>query len=207
MLMEDNKKKISKGLQMVVVLLVFAIVIVSVTLFRLNSKKEQLEAQFSDTELQQSEMVEEIEIFLPETIYAVAGIPLELYNGQVTGLGTDITTFNVLWNCEIGENLERRFYVFPQETDLGEHELVFEIYNNQLELVARKECILKVVEENPNQKDAAVTVTKLSEVPSNCKMQVVCSVDTAYNGSLEELKPEGIRQLQDVIYAVLSGME
>ena len=103
-------------------------------------------------------------------------------------------------------NLERRFSVCANEENLGSYELSLEIYNNQLELVAEETCTLVLVEVDLEKKEESRKVLQFSEVPENCLEQVMCSVDTEYNGTFEALKPEGVAQMQDVVCSVLSGI-
>lgn len=205
--MRETKKKAPKGFKVLLGVLIFSNVIVSALLMNTNSEKKRLEVQFSDSELVQGTVQEEILINLPETVYAVNGITMELYNSQVTNLGSGISKYNVRWNCEIGENLERRFSVSANDENLGIYELTLEIYNNQLELLAEKACTLILVEADMAKKEVSQKILQLSDVPENCLEQVMSCVDTEYNGTLKELKPEGLAQLQDVVYAVLCGNE
>ena len=204
--MEERKtKKNSKNVwKILVVLLVLVNVIMAVLLAKAVSEKKRLEAQYSESMVVQ-EAQEEILITLPDTVYAANGITMELYHSQVTNLGEEISRYNVRWNCEIGENLERRFSVSANDENLGIYELVFEIYNNQLEIVAEKTCMLVVVEADQSKREAANKIQQFLDVPENCLEQAECSVDLAYNGTLEELKPEGLAQLQDIVYSVLCG--
>ena len=195
----------AKKMLAVIILLILANVIAAVLLVNAVSEKKKLEEQFSESSVIQEEMQKEIQILLPETVYVANGITMELYHSQVTSLGDEIGRYNVLWKCEIGENLERRFSVSANDDNLGTYELTFEIYNNQLELVAEKVCTLILVEADITKREAANKIQQFADVPEACLEQVMCSMDTQYNGTLEELKPEGLVQLQDVVYSVLCG--
>ena len=189
----------------VAALLIFANIIVMVLLVNMLSEKKRLEEQFADSAVIAEELQEEIQILLPETMYAANGITMEVYNAQITSLGDEINKYNVRWNCEIGENLERRFSVSVNDDNLGTYELNLEIYNNQLELVAEKACTLILTEADESNKEIVNKIQQISDVPENCLEQARCSVDMTYNGTLEQLKPEGLAQLQDIVYSVLCG--
>ncbi len=87
---------------------------------------------------------EEIGLYLPEIYYAATGQTMEIYNQQVTSRCADITKYNVLWSCDIGENLERKYSLTATEEMIGDHELTLSIYDNALNLLAEKTCILRV---------------------------------------------------------------
>ena len=205
MKIEDTKKQKMKLPVVVLSVLLLANVVLAVLIMQNVKELKQLKEQFAETTDMQEENGEKIDIFLPETVYAVSGMSMEIYNRQVTSLAENITKYNVLWNCEVGENLERKFSVTAENENLGSYDLTMEIYDNQLELVAQKKCILKIVEEDLQERETAKAITKISEVPEQCLEQIRISVDTRYNGTLEMLKPEGIAQMQEVICSVLSG--
>ena len=52
-----------------------------------------------------------VEFYLPDTYYAASGLTMEIYNSQITNQGTHITEYNVVWECEVGEMLERKFSI------------------------------------------------------------------------------------------------
>ena len=203
--MKENVKK-SKQLWIKVLLLVLIVVNVGVAYLLLQKleQKKSLEAQFSPVEELQSEETE-ILLKLPEKIYAIAGVPMEIYNAQATGLGAKIASYNVLWNCEVGENLERKFSVNPTEEMEGSYPLTLEIYDNSLQLIASQESTLVIADGNPQKREAAEQITSVEELSGQCLEQVKVCVDTEYNGSFDNLKPEGVAQMQDVVWAVLSG--
>lgn len=207
MKIEDTKKQKTKLPFVVLSVLLLANVLLAVLLAQNMKELKLLREQFAETTDVKEENMEKIDIFLPETVYAVSGMTMEIYNRQVTSLAENITKYNVLWNCEVGENLERKFSVTAEEANLGSYDLTLEIYDNHLELVAQKKCILKIVEEDLQERETAKAITKISEVPAQCMQQVQISVDTQYNGTLEMLKPEGMAQMQDVVCFVLSGIE
>lgn len=97
---------------------------------------------------------ESIEIYLPEVFYAKIGIPLEIYNSQITNLGKEISRYNVLWSCDLGKNMERRYSLLPEEGMAGEYELTVSIYDNALNLLASRTSVLKVSETSDAEENA-----------------------------------------------------
>ena len=57
------------------------------------------------------------------------------------------------------------------------------------------------------KQELAKEITAIEQVSEECLEQVKISVDTEYNGALDALKPEGVAQMQDIIYSVLCGSE
>ena len=200
--MKENGRRLWKNV--LIFLLIVTNLCVAFLLVQKLEEKRALEAQFTPMEELQPEQAELL-FTLPEKIYAVSGVPLEIYNAQVTSLGTEITTYNVLWNCEVGENLERKYSLVPTEEMKGSYPLTLEIYDNFLQLIASHECTLVIGDGNLEKQEAAKHVTTIEELSGQCLEQVKVCVDTEYNGSLDELKPEGVTQMQDVVWAVLSG--
>lgn len=203
---KKEKKQKSKGLIIILLGLFVANAVLAGLLVKSLSQIRQLEAQFAEMAVEEEELVEDIQTMLPETVYAVSGVTMEIYNSQVTSLEEEITKYNVRWNCEVGENLERKFSVVADENNIGSYDLTLEIYNNDLQLVAEKNCVLKIIEEDVQKKEAVKAIEDISKVPAECLEQVKISVDTKYNGALDALKPEGVAQMQDVVYSVLSGI-
>ncbi len=72
----------------------------------------------------------DFEIYLPDRLYVASGITMELYNNQVTSLGTRITDYNVLWVCDIGKNMERKFSITANEEWIGEYPLECKVFDD-----------------------------------------------------------------------------
>ena len=123
------------------------IIAAAVMLFQVVSIKKNSKPQLETSKAVQEETVEEeLQIYLPEIYYAAAGLTMEIYNSQITNKCSYITRYNVLWTCDIGESLERKYSLTATEEMLGDHELKVSVYDNALNLVAEKTCTLKVVE-------------------------------------------------------------
>lgn len=142
------KRKTIYNTVILVILAILIFVSAMVFLYVLSKKKDlqpQLNAMNEVYEELETEN-KEIQIYLPEICYAAAGVTLEIYNSQVTDQCNDITRYNVLWSCDIGENLERKYSLTATEEMIGDHKLTISIYDNELNLLAEKACTLKVVD-------------------------------------------------------------
>lgn len=130
----------------------------------LNKKEFQprLNAMNEEQEISQIQQ-KEISIYLPETCYAAVGVPLEIYNSQITDQCSGISSYNVLWSCDIGENLERKYSLNATEEMLGEHELTVSIYDNALNLLAERSCKLNVVDKKNFDEIAIYQVEDLKD--------------------------------------------
>ena len=145
-----SKKNLLLALTGIVVALIIA---TTILLMQVLSIKNELKPQMSTIaeEQESTAETEKIQIYLPETYYAATGLTMEIYNSQITNKCSYITDYNVLWSCDIGENLERKYSLTATEEMIGEHELTVSVYDNALNLLAEKRCILKVVEGKLNE--------------------------------------------------------
>lgn len=131
----------------VIVLLLIAVLAAGLLLFRVISIEKKMEIP-SETNgsITEPEAKEEIEICFPEIYYAATGLTMEIYNSQITNLCGGIERYHVVWNCDVGESLKRKYSVAVTEEMIGDHELQVSVYDNAQNLLARKSCLLKVVE-------------------------------------------------------------
>lgn len=88
----------------------------------------------------------QLEIYLPETYYVASGLTLEIYNSQITNLGGHIAEYDVLWECDMGENLKRKFRVEADDEMIGEYDLKVSVLSPMGELLGQKESTLSIVE-------------------------------------------------------------
>lgn len=134
-------------------ILVVLVIASLVLLLQVLSIKKELKTQMDtiDAAQEDSAKSEDIQIYLPDTYYAATGLTMEIYNSQITNKCSYITEYNVLWTCDIGENLERKYSLTATEEMIGEHELTVSVYDNALNLLAEKSCTLKVVEGKLNE--------------------------------------------------------
>lgn len=78
--------------------------------------------------------------YIPDVIYCALGRTIDIYNNQVC---IDADKFHLCWTCDIGFGEGRKFTVTP--TEIGNHNLKLDIYNDANELLFTKTVILKVV--------------------------------------------------------------
>lgn len=100
-----------------------------------------------------------VQLFLPEKIYVAQGVTLELYNSQVSSLGTRIEDYNVKWTCAVGKNMQRKFSITGTEELLGEYPLIFTIFDDNGTQVATTSTTLKIVEDLGEQKKSFSLLT------------------------------------------------
>ena len=148
--MKEKSKIGNKGLYGIVIMLLVLVILAVFLFIQVLSIKKDLQPQIDAVEAAQESLEEpeseELKIYLPETLYAATGLIMEIYNSQITNKCSYITEYNVLWSCDIGENLERKYSLTATEEMIGEHELTVSIYDNALNLLAEKSCTLNVVE-------------------------------------------------------------
>ncbi len=146
---KHNNKSEKTIFSLLLGVLVILVIGATVLLLQVSNLKKGMKPQLdamSDVNGEESISEEEIQIYLPETYYAATGLTMEIYNSQITNKCSYITRYNVLWTCDIGESLERKYSLTATEEMLGDHELKVAVYDNALNLLAEKTCTLKVVE-------------------------------------------------------------
>lgn len=142
-----NKTRAFKCIIGILLLLILAVAGMLVLVFSMKkSLKPQLDTLNEESTEVTGESAEEIEIYLPKTYYAATGLTMEIYNSQITNQCSYITKYNVLWTCDIGESLERKYSLTATEDMIGSHELKVSVYDNELNLLVEKTCTLKVVQ-------------------------------------------------------------
>lgn len=92
-----------------------------------------------------------VQLFLPEKIYVAQGVTIELYNSQISSLGTRIEDYNVKWTCAVGKNMQRKFSITGTEELLGDYPLIFTIFDDNGTQVATASTTLKIVEDLSEQ--------------------------------------------------------
>lgn len=136
-----------------------------------------------------------VEIYLPETYYVASGLTMEIYNSQITNQGRHISEYNVLWECEVGESLERKYSLNAIKELIGEYPLSVSVYDNAGNLLAKKESKLNIVESKQRQfsmlaigdslsADGAL-YSRLQELLDN---QLICNGTRGYEGFLTEAR-------------------
>ena len=138
--MENKQNRWSIVLTIVVLILAVAVGVLAVQVMKL--KKQSAFGNTESTTVGDSG----IEIYLPEVYYAASGLTMEIYNSQITNQGAHISEYNVLWECEVGESLERKYSLNATSELIGDYPLTVSVYDNAGALLAKKESTLSVVE-------------------------------------------------------------
>ena len=136
-----------------------------------------------------------VEIHLPEVYYAASGLTMEIYNNQITDQGAHISEYDVLWECEIGESLERKYSVTANDEMIGEYPLAVSVFDVQGNLLAKKESVLKIVEAKQWQFSVLAIGDSLSadgdlynRLQEHLAGQLICNGTRGYEGYLTEAR-------------------
>lgn len=140
---ERDNKKFFVIIDILCIMIIVTIVLI-ISVLSLKKIKSYLSIGTSEKSITDSE--ELIQIYLPETYYAAAGLTMEIYNSQITNQCSFISKYNVRWICDVGENLSRKYSLSATEEMIGDHELKVEIYDNAMNLLAEKSTNLKIVD-------------------------------------------------------------
>ena len=100
-----------------------------------------------------------VQLFLPEEIYVASGVTIELYNNQISSLGTRIEDYNVKWTCAVGKNMQRKFSITGTDDLEGDYPLIFTIFDDNGAQVATASTTLKIVEDLPEDKKSFSLLT------------------------------------------------
>ena len=136
-----------------------------------------------------------VEIYLPEVYYAASGLTMEIYNSQITNLGTHIREYDVVWDCEVGEMLERKFSITATEELIGEYPLTVTVYDAFGNAMADKESKLCITEGKQWQFSILAIGDSLSangalysKMQENLGNQLICNGTRGYEGFLTEAR-------------------
>jgi hypothetical protein len=136
-----------------------------------------------------------VEIYLPETYYAASGLTMEIYNSQITNQGTHITEYNVVWECEVGEMLERKFSIAATDELIGEYPLTVTVYDAAGKALARKVSTLSIVEAKQEEFSILAIGDSLSangalyaKLQQNLGNHLICNGTRGYEGFLTEAR-------------------
>lgn len=83
--------------------------------------------------------------YLPSEICCAVGRTIELYNNLVC---LEADKYHVNWTCDVGTTFERKFSVTGAASNVGNHSLVMDLYDDNMNLVASYDTVLKIV--NPS---------------------------------------------------------
>lgn len=100
-----------------------------------------------------------VQLFLPEKIYVAQGVTIELYNSQISSLGTRIEDYNVKWTCAVGKNMQRKFSITGTTDLIGDYPLIFTIFDDNGTQVATASTTLKIVEDLSEQEKSFSLLT------------------------------------------------
>lgn len=136
-----------------------------------------------------------IEIYLPEVYYAASGLTMEIYNNQITNQGAHISAYDVLWECEVGECLERKFSITAAEELAGDYPLSVSVFDTRGNLLAKKESTLSIVEAKQWQFSVLAIGDSLSangalyaKMQEHLGNQLICNGTRGYEGYLTEAR-------------------
>lgn len=136
-----------------------------------------------------------VEIYLPEVYYAASGLTMEIYNNQITNQGAHISEYNVVWECEVGEMLKRKFSVAATDDMLGEYPLTVTVYDVAGNALATKASTLKIVEAKQWQFSILAIGDSLSangalyaKMQEHLGNQLICNGTRGYEGFLTEAR-------------------
>lgn len=187
--MKETKNLYLKILTAAVVLLTAAVIFLGVRIQNITKETEKNSA--FGTILGQPE----IEICLPEKYYAASGLTMEIYNSQITNQGAHISQYDVLWECEIGECLERKFQIAAAEDQIGEYPLTVSVFATDGTLLAQEKTTLCVVEAKKWQFSVLTIGDSLSangafysRLQEHLDQLLVCNGTRGYEGFLTEAR-------------------
>ena len=187
-----KNEKQSGSLKIVAALMVILVVLIGIlTLNVLEIKKFADSGTTEKTTLGNSG----IEIYLPEVYYAASGLTMEIYNNQITNQGTHITEYNVVWDCEVGEMLERKFSIAATDELIGEYPLTVTVYDAAGNALARKASTLSIVEAKQRGFSILAIGDSLSangalyaKLQEHLDNQMICNGTKGYEGFLTEAR-------------------
>lgn len=138
---------------------------------------------------------QEISIYLPEKYYAASGLTMEIYNSQITDQGAHISQYDVLWECEVGESLERKFQITASDDLLGEYPLKVSVYATDGTLLAQEKSTLCIVEAKKWQFSVLAIGDSLSangalytQLQKHLDDLMICNGTRGYEGYLTEAR-------------------
>ena len=186
------KNKQNKVLVLMAALLVILIAIVGLLTVQVNELKKQTAK--STTE-QTSFGDSDVEIYLPEVYYAASGLTMEIYNSQITNQGAHISQYDVLWECEVGESLERKYSLKTTDEMIGEYPMTVSVFDVDGTLLAKKEAKIEVVEAKQWQFSILAIGDSLSadgdlyvKLQEHLGNLMICNGTRGYEGFLTEAR-------------------
>ena len=186
------KSKDNKLLVVIAAIMAVFLIIVGILSISVLGLKKQINTENPEVTMLGDSSVE---VYLPDVYYAASGLTMEIYNCQITNLGEHITEYNVLWKCEVGEMLQRKFSVTATEDMIGEYPLKVTIYDAFGTPLVSKESTLKIVDAKQWQFSVLTIGDSLSangalyaKMQEHLGNQLICNGTRGYEGFLTEAR-------------------
>lgn len=187
--MKESKNLMLRILTAAVLILLVMVGILTVQVLKINKELQKKTTQIG------SASGKNIEIFLPEKYYAASGLDMEIYHSQITNQGAHISQYDVVWDCEVGESLERKFKISATEDLIGEYPLTVSVFDTDGTLLAQEESTLCIVEAKKRQFSVLAIGDSLSangalyaRLQECLDQQMICNGTRAYEGYLTEAR-------------------
>ena len=187
--MKSKENKLLIVLTVVVVVLTAIVGMLSVSIIKFNKQVN------SDNAVLNQNDKAAVEIYLPEVYYAASGLTMEIYNNQITNQGMHIAEYDVLWECEVGESLERKYSLTATDEMIGEYPFAVSVFDVDGTLLAKKESKLQVVEAKQWQFSILAIGDSLSadgdlytRLQEHLGNQLICNGTRGYEGFLTEAR-------------------
>ena len=187
--MKSKENKLLIVLTVVVVVLTAIVGMLSVSIIKFNKQVK------SDNAVLNQNDKAAVEIYLPEVYYAASGLTMEIYNNQITNQGMHIAEYDVLWECEVGESLERKYSLTSTDEMIGEYPLTVSVFDVDGTLLAKKESKLQIVEAKQWQFSILAIGDSLSadgdlynRLQEHLAGQLICNGTRGYEGFLTEAR-------------------
>lgn len=187
-----KSKTENKILMIMAVVMAVLIVLVSILILNVLNLRRQIDSgSLEMTTIGDSG----VEIYLPKVYYAASGLTMEIYNSQITNQGTHITEYDVIWECEVGEMLERKFSITATDEMIGKYPLKVTVYDVAGNALAEKESSLQIVEAKQWQFSVLAIGDSLSangalyaKMQEHLGNQLICNGTRGYEGFLTEAR-------------------
>ncbi len=183
--MKETKNLQIRILTLAVLLLAVLVIGLGILVIKLNKESGQKDPGTMTS----------VEICLPKKYYAASGLTMEIYNSQITDQGAHISQYDVLWECEVGESLERKFQITASDDLLGEYPLKVSVYAPDGTLLAQEKSTLCIVEAKKWQFSVLAIGDSLStngalynQLQKHLDNLMICNGTRGYEGYLTEAR-------------------
>lgn len=85
-----------------------------------------------------------LQLTLPPTIYAAAGVPISVYFDNII-LTENTSDYRFEVSCDVGRVQERRWLATPKDQHVGQHKLKVTVFSKDGQLIDSKSTLLKVI--------------------------------------------------------------